>query len=1025
MATPALAGDDAPTLGQDDPAAQAGLEKQELTRQQAIAKARADERIDGWVSRYDDVTTSAGLDDAENRWTVHFRVPGKDAGEIAQAVVDARSGQVLEAWTGPQVAWKMARGYRDAFGHKLNRPAIWLAFCLAFLVAVIDWRRPLRLLNLDLLALIAFSFSLGAFNEGMIFWSVPLAYPPLLYLTGRLGWIGVKGRRQGAWTGRLPIWALAGLAVFLIGFRGGLNAYDSGVIDVGYAGVVGADRILSGTSPYGTIPERTSDGCGPKFSDGNYSAYRQESGRCESFATGIDTYGPVNYAAYVPAVAALGWTGRWDDLPAAHVTSLVFDALTGIGLLLLGRRLRGWRLGALLSCAWFAYPFTAYALQSNSNDMIVSALLVWALLAATHPLARGVFLGLATLAKFAPALLIPLWLRYPRRERPAVEEWTPGEVAPTPPAGLRARAAGLFRDLGPLAPGGGVHRRPAVLGAGGGDRALAGRDRRRARRLRRDLRQAARPRVAVLALGLAPAQEPARLPGSVAARVAPAHPHRRLRAARGAAAAAARHGAPGGALGRAAGLVPDRALALVVPVSAVALRARDRGPVCTQRRGLTAALAAACAAVALVTWFGVLSRPDPDGPQTISDTPLYAYYAGLVGSGELPYRDFVYEYPPLSLAALLPPMLPAEDQADYDRWFGRLMAALLAVATAATVAALAAAGHDRARQLAGGLLVGVGPAVAGPVALTRYDLWPVALVALALWALAAGRHRLCGALLGLGVAAKLWPALLLPWALARARAAGDLRRTAIAGAAAVALPFALALALSPTGLWDSLDLQAGRGLQIESTPAALLLGLAEIGIGGPYAAVTARTGQDLSEGWSGAAQTLSTLLAAAAVLACAVLAWRAGRRPDRAEALSEGARWSLAAVVAAVALGKVLSPQFLLWLLPLPLLVRGLRGWCAWSLLLLALVLTQAEFPGRYWLYVAFQRDAIALVLARDLLLVALLVLLAVPCSPARAAGSAARCRALAHRRRRRRGRRARARRPRRRSCGGRSRPAR
>ena len=92
-------------------------------------------------------------------------------------------------------------------------------------------------------------------------------------------------------------------------------------------------------------------------------------------------------------MAALGWTGRWDDLPAAHVTSLVFDALTGLGLLLLGRRLRGWRLGALLSCAWFAYPFTAYALQSNSNDMIVSALLVWGLLAATHPLARGVFLG--------------------------------------------------------------------------------------------------------------------------------------------------------------------------------------------------------------------------------------------------------------------------------------------------------------------------------------------------------------------------------------------------------------------------------------------------------------------------------------------------------------------------------------------------------------------------------------------------------------------------------------------------------
>ena len=120
------------------------------------------------------------------------------------------------------------------------------------------------------------------FNAGLIFWSVPLAYPPLLYLFGRLLWLGFgKGARPG-YTTRWPIWLVAGLAVFALGFRAGLNVWGSNVIDVGYASVVGADRLLDGRSPYGNMPQSTGKPCGTKYSDGSYAAYVQTDGACES-----------------------------------------------------------------------------------------------------------------------------------------------------------------------------------------------------------------------------------------------------------------------------------------------------------------------------------------------------------------------------------------------------------------------------------------------------------------------------------------------------------------------------------------------------------------------------------------------------------------------------------------------------------------------------------------------------------------------------------------------------------------------
>ncbi len=115
----------------------------------------------------------------------------------------------------------------------------------------------------------------------------------------------------------------------------------------------------------------------------------QANGRCESANDHGDTYGPVSYLGYVPAYLAFGWSGKWDSLPAAHATSIAFDLLTVLGLVLVGLRFGGSRLAAALAFAWAAYPFTAYTLNANTNDTFMSAFLVWGFWLATSPVRAG------------------------------------------------------------------------------------------------------------------------------------------------------------------------------------------------------------------------------------------------------------------------------------------------------------------------------------------------------------------------------------------------------------------------------------------------------------------------------------------------------------------------------------------------------------------------------------------------------------------------------------------------------------
>ncbi|MEA2366525.1 MAG: hypothetical protein QOI32_2037, partial [Thermoleophilaceae bacterium] len=218
------------------------------------------------------------------RWQVSFF---RDDREVAQVLVDDPTGAVLEQWSGEQVAWSMARGYPGAFGRKLNAPYVWIPLCLLFLAPFVDVRRPCRLLHLDLLVLLAFGLSHYFFNRGEIGVSVPLAYPVLLYLLARSLFAAFRPRRSaGALVPHASLTLLVVGLVFLAAFRIGLNIADSNVIDVGYAGVIGADRLADGEHLSG-----------------------------KGFSTDVergDTYGPVTYLLYVPFEQAMPWSGRWD-----------------------------------------------------------------------------------------------------------------------------------------------------------------------------------------------------------------------------------------------------------------------------------------------------------------------------------------------------------------------------------------------------------------------------------------------------------------------------------------------------------------------------------------------------------------------------------------------------------------------------------------------------------------------------------------------------------------------------------------
>jgi uncharacterized membrane protein len=337
-----------------------------------------------------------------------------------------------------------------------------------------------------------------------------------------------------------------------------------------------------------------------------------------------------------------------------------------------------------------------------------------------------------------------------------------------------------------------------------------------------------------------------------------------------------------------------------------------------------------------------------------------------VVDGRVPYRDFFMEYPPGALPVFLPPA--AFGSSHYNAAFKGLMA-LCGVATLVLVAVvLVRLGVSTARLWAAAVLFALSPIALGPISLNTYDAWPALLTIAALALLLSGRDVAAFALLAAAFAAKVYPVVIIPPAAIfvwRTRGR-DLALRALGVWAAVSALFVVPfLVLAAHGLAESFRAQAARSLQVESLDGSLLAVADRLGL---YSAtVVHRTGHAVSYDLVGSLpETLAALSSIAQALAVLSVAWLYLRGRDDPLRLALA---FAAAIAGFLAFTRFFSPQYLVWLVPLVLLLEPV----AWVLTAVALVLAQVWFF--HYSDVFALGGYVWLVLIRDLLLVTLFAL--------------------------------------------------
>jgi hypothetical protein len=379
-----------------------------LSEDEAVKLALADERVQAELSKHGPYSRDAEYDDGE--WTVHFYVDeeglvggspwGHDRKEVARVGVNDTSWDLNYVWVGDQVGWAMARGEEGAYGKQANYWYVWGPLALAFALAFVRTDKLFSVRNLDLVALLSFLISHTFFREGIVFEAVVLWYPPLIYLFFRTLLMGFGIGERVEKTTNLPSWLLMTLAGLAGGLVLALNL-NSRVIDVGYAGVVGADLILDGTIPYGNMPADVGTG---------------------------DTYGPLNYLLYVPFVLIFGFSGEWDFLPAAHALSAFAFVGGALAMFITGWRLSGAKGAAALTFAWATFPYTLYSANNNTNDIVVASISAIGLMAASSPLGRGATVAAGFALKLYPIILAPLWMMHDGLKRRPIIDFVLGGV---------------------------------------------------------------------------------------------------------------------------------------------------------------------------------------------------------------------------------------------------------------------------------------------------------------------------------------------------------------------------------------------------------------------------------------------------------------------------------------------------------------------------------------------------------------------------------------------------------------------
>ena len=374
---------------------------------------------------------------------------------------------------------------------------------------------------------------------------------------------------------------------------------------------------------------------------------------------------------------------------------------------------------------------------------------------------------------------------------------------------------------------------------------------------------------------------------------------------------------------------------------------------------------AAHAGIVLVLWFHpVLYGPGAASVMTV-DLAIYFRYASLALAGAVPYRDFLVEYPPLALGVFLLPRLFANTLASYRLPFAALM--LLFDALGAYLVALCLTDRGEGRLLPRRLgWYALCVAALYPFLANRYDWAPMAVAFAATRIWFGARAVMGGAVAALGTLLKLFPAAVA--ALALTYEAREIRTTRLRGVATFTVLMLIAgtvwLAL---GGARSLEYQLGRGVQIETLWAGIVM------------AVAKSAGVKLAWRFASGSATLVTpkipaldaVIWSAQGTALLLAMWQGWR-----SRMDDPFRSVGAGILGFAITGKVLSPQYMIWLIPFVAAMRGRTGWWARRLFLPACVLTTLIYPLTYGWLLTFQPWAIGLLNVRNALLVGLLAVL-------------------------------------------------
>ena len=376
-------------------------------------------------------------------------------------------------------------------------------------------------------------------------------------------------------------------------------------------------------------------------------------------------------------------------------------------------------------------------------------------------------------------------------------------------------------------------------------------------------------------------------------------------------------------------------------------------------------------ATAIVVW-AIPLQLGPYADAVITDIPTYQRAYLHIADGQIPYADFSLEYPPLAGALFwLAGALPG----PYGVTFSILMLGCLCATVLGVIALARAIGLDVRRQTGAAFLVALSPLMVGNLVETRFDLALAALVVWTLWAAATERWRLAWGLLAAATLLKLVPLALIPVMILWQRHRVGARRAwagvgaSLAIVAAVMAPFAI---LSPSGTWDLARYHLDRPLQLEAVGSAYLLGLHALA-GIPVTVENSFGSQGLSGDGPAVIAGISTAVLIGLLIAISWTLWMGlhrARGPGDARLFVAAAA---ATVVSLLVAGKVLSPQFMVWLLPVGFLVAGRYGRAAAGLTVAAMLLTFAYFPHQYWELVALEDLPIGILVLRDSVLIALL----------------------------------------------------